>query len=130
MNVRHLREGFAFFVSENGTARHHLVGTAGEKPQHFDCLGFIFGFSQNDAAADHDGVGGNHHVFGVPGNGKGLFPAQPGNLVKGRLARVHGFVNVRGPYGKGNAVKTQQFLSPRGSGRENELHSVSFLIDN
>ena len=107
MNVRHLRKGFVFLAPEYGAARHHLMGPAGEKAQHLYGLGFVPGLSQNNAVADHNGVGGHHHVLRLPGNGQGLLPAQPGNLVKGRLVRVHGFINIRRPNGEGNAVKAQ-----------------------
>ena len=102
---------------QDGEARHDLVVPAGQEPQHF--FGFLgaVGLAQDGALAHHDGVGGDDDVVLFPGYRQGFQPADPGHLVKGGLAGVHGLVNVRRPDGKGNVEQSHQLPPPGRLGR-------------
>ena len=117
------REGLAAAASCHSAAGHHLMLAAGQQLQHPHGISFISGLAQNLPAADHDGVGGYHHIGLFPGDGQSLQAADPGYLLlRGQLG-VHGFIDIRSPDGEGNAENLQQFLPPGRRGSQNQLHS-------
>ena len=116
MQVGDFRKGFRPVSQEDGAAGHHLVVPAGQEPQHGPGLLFRPGLAQDGAFADHDGVRGDDDVILPVGHRQGLQAADPGDLRKGSLAGVHGFIDIRCPDDEGDAEEGQKLLPAGGSG--------------